>query len=206
VNRNGVAISGKWADCDPGCPGVYNPYPTPAPRPPPPPPGSEGYVRFRNGGKRQGIPEVYLNGYGYKPICGHFFWNNNNGADLFCQKLNYKRPYGQIISKFDTLQDDAVQIGECRSRDRWFYCSGSCNSKQVGAVCKAGAIDGYCNRGSSGGFQIRCSKNRQQNNGGRNTKKVALSNGIPYVKTQSTWWPICGHYFWDNDVGAELFL
>merc|ERR1712130_516005 len=22
VNRNGVAISGKWADCDPGCPGV----------------------------------------------------------------------------------------------------------------------------------------------------------------------------------------
>ena len=45
-------ISGALVDCNPGCPGVYNPEP---PKPYPPPPTD---VRLRSNGE----PEVYING------------------------------------------------------------------------------------------------------------------------------------------------
>ena len=34
------------------------------------------------------VAEVYFNNQ-WTPICGHWFWNNNIGATLFCQELGY---------------------------------------------------------------------------------------------------------------------
>merc|ERR1712079_1001453 len=77
-SENGKAwcetISGARVDCNPGCPGVYNPN-----------------------------PEVYING-NYRPICGHFFWDNDNGADLFCKQLNSQYRSGEITSSKYSLQ------------------------------------------------------------------------------------------------------
>merc|ERR1712156_923072 len=99
-SENGKAwcetISGARVDCNPGCPGVYNPNPNPNPFPPPP-----TDVRLRSNGE----PEVYING-NYRPICGHFFWDNDNGADLFCKQLNSQYRSGEITSSKYSLQLD----------------------------------------------------------------------------------------------------
>ena len=90
-------------------------------------------VRLVDGGK----PEVFYNNR-WRPICGHFFWDNNNGADLFCQQLNQGYLSGTInkgnVAEY-FLGSDALQIGKCRSGDRWLNCNGGCNSLQVGGQC-----------------------------------------------------------------------
>ena len=32
-----------------------------------------------------------------------------------------------------------------------------------------------------------------------------VNDGTPFIFWDSQWFPICGHYFWDNDVGSTLF-
>merc|ERR1711988_327419 len=129
-SENGKAwcetISGAKVDCNPGCPGVYNPNPNPFPPPP-------TDVRLRSNGE----PEVYING-DYRPICGHFFWDNDNGADLFCKQLNSQYRSGEITSSKYSLQlnFDAVKIGKCRKNDIWQACTGGCNNLQVGGSCE----------------------------------------------------------------------
>jgi len=193
-SENGKAwcetISGAKVDCNPGCPGVYNPNPNPFPPPP-------TDVRLRSNGE----PEVYING-NYRPICGHFFWDNDNGADLFCKQLNSQYRSGEITSSKYSLQlnFDAVKIGKCRKNDIWQACTGGCNNLQVGGSC--GGLGGQCTAGANAGIRISCSTKRRKGNGRR---KVKLEKNIPYVKRNSKWWPICGHYFWDNQNGARLF-
>merc|ERR1711976_737248 len=143
VDNNGVAITGQWANCNPGCPGYSNNPEPPRPRPyPPPPPPTD--VRLRSNGE----PEVYING-GYRPICGHFFWDNNNGADLFCKELNYQYRSGEITSSkySQRLASDAVKIGKCKKNDYWKQCTGGCNNLQVGGNC-LGEL-GSCRAGST---------------------------------------------------------
>ena len=31
------------------------------------------------------------------------------------------------------------------------------------------------------------------------------SDGTPFLRKDDTWYPICGHYFWDNNHGATAF-
>merc|ERR1711962_416496 len=187
-------VSGKYEDCNPGCPGYSNNPEPPRPYPPPPPPTD---VRLRSNGE----PEVYING-GYRPICGHFFWDNKNGADLFCRELNYQYRSGEITSSkySQRLGSDAVKIGKCKKNDYWKQCTGGCNNLQVGGNC-LGEL-GSCRAGSMAGIRISCSTKERERNGKR---KVKLENNIPYVKRSRKWVPICGHYFWDNNNGATLF-
>ena len=90
-------------------------------------------VRLIDNGK----PEVEYNGR-WRPICGHYFWNNNNGADLFCQQLNQGYLSGTInkgtVSEY-ILDTDALKIGQCNKGDSWLRCTGGCNSLQVGGQC-----------------------------------------------------------------------
>ena len=32
-----------------------------------------------------------------------------------------------------------------------------------------------------------------------------VNDGTPFIFWDSQWFPICGHYFWDNHVGSTLF-
>ena len=34
-------------------------------------------------------PEVLTNDGSWAPICGHWFWDNNYGARLFCRQLGF---------------------------------------------------------------------------------------------------------------------
>ena len=94
------------------------------------------------------IAEVYFNEK-WVPICGHWFWDNNIGATLFCQKLGFES--GAINERFE-LKNDGLRVGQCNSGDAWLQCS-RCNELQVGGQCDGG---GSCNRGQTAAFSISC--------------------------------------------------
>ena len=55
----------------------------------------------------------------WSPICGHWFWNNNYGATLFCKKLDSKYTSGTIKRRTDRpLKDNGLKIGSCGSTDK----------------------------------------------------------------------------------------
>ena len=110
-----------------------------------------GAVRLQNGKD----PEIFWNGK-WAPICGHFFWDNNNGAKLFCQKMGFT--YGKVKGQGSQslLTDDAIRIGGCSDSDnQLFGCTGGCNDLKVGGHCtnNDGAV---CTKGQSTKVEIEC--------------------------------------------------
>ena len=92
----------------------------------------------------------------YVPICGHYFWNGNAGANLFCQELGGTG--GSIIGGTYgagkvPLPEDGLQVGKCESGDSWLQCTGGCNSLDIGGQCQYG---GNCKAGANAGVKIRC--------------------------------------------------
>ena len=69
------------------------------------------------------------------PICGHYFWNNQIGADKFCQKMGYR--YGVVSGKGqgESYTMDSFKLGQCESDDAWLQCSGGCNDNSIGGKC-----------------------------------------------------------------------
>ena len=103
-----------------------------------------------------GIAEIETTGAdgvkGFKPICGHWFWDGTYGASLFCQSLGY--PSGTIGDKI-ALPSDGVRIGGCQSPDTWPYCSKGCNDHSIG-----GTTDCDCQSGAMAGIKIHCTGKR----------------------------------------------
>ena len=98
------------------------------------------------------FPEVLLNGK-WSPICGHWFWDNNHGADLFCQKLNPTFTSGTIIKRRDKpLESDGIRIGKCLGGDQWLRCSGGCNDLGTGNGCA------QCSAGQGASVEIHCER------------------------------------------------
>ena len=103
------------------------------------------------------FPEVFLNGK-WSPICGHWFWDNDYGAELFCQKLDPTYTHGTVTKRRDKpLESDGIRIGKClsgdiRGGDKWLGCTGGCNDLGTGngcAQCAAGqgaSVEIYCER------------------------------------------------------------
>ena len=96
-------------------------------------------------------------GWDWVPICGHYFWNNDIGARLFCQELGGTG--GNVIGNHQyantspKLPSDGLQVGNCKSGDSWLKCTGGCNSKNIGGQCSGG---GNCRAGTNGGVEIQC--------------------------------------------------
>ena len=105
-------------------------------------------VRLKDGK----FPEVFLNGI-WSPICGHYFWNNDFGANLFCQRLTSNpTSTGNIIKRTDKpLERDGIRIGSCLRYDDWLSCSGGCNDLGIGQGCAD------CDAGSPASLEIKCS-------------------------------------------------
>ena len=101
-------------------------------------------------------PEVFINGM-WSPICGHWFWDNNNGATLFCKKLDPQFRSGVVSRKRVTLTKNAVRVGRCEKwrNDQWLKCTGPCNGNGIGGSCPWG---GRCSRGNRAGIEIRCNR------------------------------------------------
>ena len=113
----------------------------------------EGDVQLKDGK----FPEVFLNGI-WSPICGHYFWDNDVGASLFCQKLTSDpASTGQVIRRTDKpLEKDAIRIGKCLSNDQWLSCSGGYNDLAIG---QHGSIN--CGAGQLVSIEIKCSQGKK---------------------------------------------
>ena len=97
------------------------------------------------------IAEVFYNGQ-WGPICGHWFWENDIGASLFCQELGF--PSGKI-TKTLTLPSDGLRVGMCQEGDNWLQCSqNDCNQLEFGGFCNNG---GNCQKGQNAAVAIECS-------------------------------------------------
>ena len=89
--------------------------------------------------ENDGTPMFFWNGK-WSPICGEWFWDNQNGAQTFCKKLGYTNGNQQRTNeKYD---QDAVQIGRCNADEDLEECSAGCNDKVVGKGCAACAAGG----------------------------------------------------------------
>ena len=93
------------------------------------------------------------------PICGHYFWDNEYGATLFCKKLWFLsvKVYGGAKDFWGYSQkylNDSFRIGRCINGDEWKICSGGCNDYQLGGKCNG--IDGYCGQSTTAKIYIDC--------------------------------------------------
>mgnify|MGYP006975447451 FL=1 len=94
----------------------------------------------------------------WSPICGHWFWDNDFGATLFCQKLTSDpTSTGYVIRRTDKpLEKDAIRIGNCLSNDQWLSCSGGCNDLGTGQGNTNCADPYYCGANSPASIEIKC--------------------------------------------------
>ena len=109
----------------------------------------DGDVQLRT----DNTPLIFVEGK-FRPICGHFFWDDKNGVNLFCRKLGYMT--GKITAKRLQIDDDAVQIGKCISGAESFsQCGiGSCTPMEVGGTKQRHC---RCRAGEKAGFRVTCS-------------------------------------------------
>ena len=101
-------------------------------------------------------PEIWFNDK-WSPICGHYFWENDYGATLFCQKLNSNYTFGKSKKRLDrSLASNGITVGECTSQDKSLLsCTGRCNDLQEGGQCSNDG-GGKCGVGGSPLVEIEC--------------------------------------------------
>ena len=85
---------------------------------------------------QEGIPFILWNG-NWSPICGHWFWDNDDGANAFCRKLGLTG--GSVNKEHAAYSVDAIEIGSCRSADTMDSCTGGHNEYKNTGVCHAGS-------------------------------------------------------------------
>ena len=108
-----------------------------------------------NGGARlqnNKDPEVFWDGE-WRPICGHYFWDNNFGADLFCQQLGYSSGLVKGRGQELGLPADALRVGKCSATNEWLKCDGGQNNYAIGSDCNYG-----CKAGDRASIEIECKK------------------------------------------------
>ena len=81
-----------------------------------------------------GIPYLFWNA-NWSPICGHFFWNNQEGAKAFCEKLGFT---GGTHTRGGSYSEDAIEIGTCQAGEAVDSCTGAANHYQNTNWCQAG--------------------------------------------------------------------
>ena len=82
-----------------------------------------------------GIPYLFWDGK-WSPICGHNFWDNQNGAKAFCQELGFNG--GKFHRQSGRYSEDAIEVGTCRSGETIDSCTGGFNKYKTTERCKAG--------------------------------------------------------------------
>lgn len=78
------------------------------------------------------IPMIFWNG-NWSHLCYHYFWDNDNGAKLFCRKLGYESGEKPILHRRNKVKN-SFSIGSCNEGDAWPYCKGGCNARKVGGT------------------------------------------------------------------------
>ena len=102
-----------------------------------------------------GTPLVFWDN-SWMPICGHYFWDNQNGAKLFCEKMGYTSGKFNGRGSGDKYSQDSFKIGKCNDGDKWESCSGGCNEYESGGKCDE-SWGGYCTKDEEVKITIACS-------------------------------------------------
>ena len=92
------------------------------------------------------VPEILFQGRHY-PICGHFFWDNNNGATTLCKLLGFKSGTGTKTR--DAFDVDAMPVGDCKPGEPLTKCTGGGN-----AWGKFDDRNGWCKKGTKVGVTV----------------------------------------------------
>ena len=110
------------------------------------------FARGQNGVKVQAgkpfVPEVLFQGE-YYPICGHYFWDNDNGATTLCKMLGFKM--GIIKETRATYNKDSMPIGACKAGEPLTSCTGGGN-----AWGNLNYRNGWCKKGTKVGVTVTC--------------------------------------------------
>ena len=92
-------------------------------------------------------PEVNFMGKWY-PICGHYFWDNHNGATTFCKRLGFSS--GKMARTRVKFNVDAMPVGKCGAGQRLNQCN-----KGGHAWGNLNYHGGWCKKGKSIGVSVR---------------------------------------------------
>ena len=95
------------------------------------------------------VPEVMYNGQWY-PICGHYFWDNNNGATTVCEALGFSGG-GTLTNRYATHSTDAMPVGMCSAGQALTSCTNGGN-----AWGNFEYNNGWCKAGTAVGVTVTC--------------------------------------------------
>jgi hypothetical protein len=122
-----------------------------------------GDVRLSNvaqdsgSGRAIGIPEIMTQHATWSPICGHYMWDSDRGAELLCQRMGFRR--GALFAgEAFSYSADAYRLGLCLASDESLMsCTGGCNDYTDSGHCQvSGHAAVYCSAGEPVGVRIVC--------------------------------------------------
>ena len=108
------------------------------------------------------------------PICGHYFWDNQDGAKLFCQKMGYQAGKFSVRGSGQKYSMNSFKVGKCNRGDNWKSCTGGCNDYQGGGACSNNK-PAKCDQNQGVKITIQCS-------GGESTARTSC-RGIQLKKS-----------------------
>ena len=112
---------------------------------------SNGDVKLED----DGTPFIFWDNQ-WSPICGHYFWDNQVGAKLFCQKMGYHSGTFSGRGSGQKYSMDSFKIGKCNSGDKWENCNGGCNDYQRGGRCSNRWYGAECDQNQEVKITIQC--------------------------------------------------
>lgn len=122
------------------------------------------------------VPEVLYQGK-YYPICGHYFWDSQDGATTVCKALGFSSgKFKRTNAKYDV---DSMPVGRCSKGQPLNKCTfggngwGNLNYRS-----------GWCKKGTSIGVQVVCT-------GSGSTGKTKLARAVTFIYLLDTSQSIC---------------
>merc|ERR1712166_1611066 len=94
------------------------------------------------------VPEVMYDGQ-WSPICGHYFWNNNNGAATVCKALGFSGGTQQQTRR--AYSTDSMPVGSCNAGESLTSCTAGGNGWG-----KFEYQNGWCKAGTSVSITVTC--------------------------------------------------
>merc|ERR1712083_457970 len=95
---------------------------------------------------------------GWNEVCGHFFWDNSEGAISACKALGYARG-GNVTKVEGGNVTDSIYVGECLLGELPGSCSGRCCIDPLdapGQHCRNKVNCGICASGHNVAVEIQC--------------------------------------------------
>ena len=90
----------------------------------------------------------------WNPICAHDFWDNQYGAEKFCQKLGYNTGELSKIKKMYPV--DKLIVGTCNKDDSWPICTEKNNLRELGTSLENDRVKTRCDKSNDDAIKIRC--------------------------------------------------